>query len=41
MTQGQWLRFTGTNPSIYGPDRDRVGGDRPSPLHPVEQVSWT
>jgi len=40
MTQGQWLRITGENPSIG------QGGrllDRASPialLHPVEDVSW-
>ena len=38
MTQGQWLRFTGHNPSRYGPGR-------PNPpladlRHPVETVSW-
>ncbi len=37
MTQGQWLRFTGRNPSSYQPP----GGLAPSLLHPVEQVSWT
>jgi formylglycine-generating enzyme required for sulfatase activity/serine/threonine protein kinase len=37
MTQGQWLRFTGRNPSYY-----RAGTWNPPPdlLHPVEQVSW-
>jgi len=38
MTQGQWLRFTGRNPSRYGPGRPN-----PPPadlLHPVETVSW-
>jgi len=39
MTQGQWMRVTGLNPSLYGPDRE-VGGARLSLLHPVEQVSW-
>jgi formylglycine-generating enzyme required for sulfatase activity/tRNA A-37 threonylcarbamoyl transferase component Bud32 len=36
MTQGQWERFTGENPSYY------ASGDLvPKPgLHPVEQVSW-
>jgi formylglycine-generating enzyme required for sulfatase activity/serine/threonine protein kinase len=37
MTQGQWQRFTGRNPSDYRPP----GGLAPSLLHPVEQVSWT
>jgi len=40
MTQGQWLRLTGRNPSVYkagGFDRD----GRPfSLLNPVESVSW-
>ena len=36
MTQGQWLRFVGKNPSHYQPP----GGLAPSLLHPVEQVSW-
>ena len=35
MTQGQWLRFTGRNPSSYQP-----GALVKSLLHPVEQVSW-
>lgn len=39
MTQGQWLRFTGENPSIHGPGLE-FGGKRHSLLHPVEQVSW-
>jgi formylglycine-generating enzyme required for sulfatase activity len=38
MTQGQWLRFTGENPSIGGPSRS-YGGKQHSLLHPVEQVS--
>ncbi len=37
MTQGQWERFTGRNPSYYKPP----GGSAPSLLHPVEQVGWT
>jgi formylglycine-generating enzyme required for sulfatase activity len=36
MTQGQWLRVTGENPSYYQPP----GGLTPTLLHPVEQVSW-
>jgi len=36
MTQGQWERFTGKNPSLY-----TSGGLVPMPpLHPVEQVTW-
>ncbi len=45
MTQGQWQRLTGRNPSNYGPglNWDRAwlaSGDEASLLHPVEQVSW-
>ena len=36
LTQGQWQRFTGLNPSYFKPP----GGQAPSLLHPVEQVSW-
>jgi len=36
LTQGQWLRLTGRNPSFHQPP----GGRAPSLLHPVEQVSW-
>ena len=36
LTQGQWSRFAGRNPSYYQPP----GGIAPSLLHPVEQVSW-
>jgi formylglycine-generating enzyme required for sulfatase activity len=39
MTQGQWLRFTGRNPSVYNPLTD-VGGTHNDLTHPVEQVSW-
>jgi len=40
MTQGQWLRFTGKNPSVYGPGTE-VDGKPTDLTHPVEQVSWT
>jgi serine/threonine protein kinase/formylglycine-generating enzyme required for sulfatase activity len=45
MTQGQWKRLTGGNPSAYGPDGEwsagwLVSGAPTSLLHPVEQVSW-
>jgi len=36
MTQGQWSRFTGENPSFSGPKSGRVKTLR----HPVEQVNW-
>jgi formylglycine-generating enzyme required for sulfatase activity/serine/threonine protein kinase len=40
LTQGQWLRTTGKNPSIYGPSSE-FDGKQGNLLHPVEQVSWT
>jgi formylglycine-generating enzyme required for sulfatase activity/serine/threonine protein kinase len=44
MTQGQWERLSGRDPSLYGPHNwDAVwlaSGARGSLLHPVEQVSW-
>ncbi len=39
MTQGQWLRFTGENPSHYGLQHS-LGGNQHTLLHPVERVSW-
>ncbi len=48
MTQSQWERFTGYNPSSLGPDWNSMG--KPSggvilhqnePWSPVEMVSWT
>jgi formylglycine-generating enzyme required for sulfatase activity len=39
MTQGQWLRFTGENPSRFQPGHP--GLEKPiTLLHPVERVSW-
>ena len=35
MNQGQWFRFTGETPSVYGAE-----GGESSLLHPVEAVSW-
>mgnify|MGYP001401773931 CR=1 FL=1 len=44
MTQAQWARFMGKNPSQYGPERYdsfmNAAGKGWSGLHPVEQVSW-
>jgi serine/threonine protein kinase/formylglycine-generating enzyme required for sulfatase activity len=44
MTQGQWLRLAGSNPSQYTPDNWRADWLEPpgpaSLLHPVESVSW-
>jgi formylglycine-generating enzyme required for sulfatase activity len=39
MTQGQWLRFTGQNPSVYNPTTE-VAGKANDLTHPVEQVNW-
>jgi len=45
LTQGQWSRFTGQNPSVYGPSNSFLGWSRerkPVDLtHPVEKVSWS
>jgi formylglycine-generating enzyme required for sulfatase activity len=40
MTQGQWLRFTGRNPSTYGPASGLFDGKANDLAHPVEQVTW-
>jgi formylglycine-generating enzyme required for sulfatase activity len=41
MTQGQWLRFAGRNPSLSGPGKQYNKSDKvASLLNPVEQVSW-
>jgi formylglycine-generating enzyme required for sulfatase activity len=40
MTQGQWERCTGRNPSAFGAYAGVVGG-RSNLLHPVELVTWT
>jgi serine/threonine protein kinase/formylglycine-generating enzyme required for sulfatase activity len=37
MTQAQWLRTMGSNPSYFGPGEDLGEIDA---IHPVEQVSW-
>ncbi len=39
VTQDQWLRFTGINPSVYKPGTVH-GGITTTSLHPVEQLSW-
>lgn len=39
MTQGQWARLRGKNPSHCGPET-RFGDRQHSLLHPVEGVSW-
>jgi formylglycine-generating enzyme required for sulfatase activity len=37
MTQGQWLRFVGRNPSL---NNSNLAGWRADLVHPVESVSW-
>ncbi|MBI4614367.1 MAG: SUMF1/EgtB/PvdO family nonheme iron enzyme [Planctomycetes bacterium] len=39
MTQGQWARATGENPSANNPRRS-LAGKRFTLLHPVDNVSW-
>lgn len=44
VAQGQWMRFTGGNPSYYEPHNyprhwDRTGSAADL-LHPVQQVTW-
>ncbi len=39
MTQSQWERWVGRNPSQYGPG-SRHGANVTTRLHPVESVSW-
>ena len=40
MTQAQWLRATGSNPSFYWAGYPPNGGVPVTPLHPVERVNW-
>ena len=44
MTQAQWARLSGDNPSQWGPDvydaRWNAAGEEWSGLHPIENVSW-
>lgn len=40
MTQGQWTRFNGDNPSTYSPGR-KIGDQTITALNPVEQMRWT
>lgn len=39
LTQGQWMRFSGENPSTYAPPH-AADGERIDLRHPVETVSW-
>jgi serine/threonine protein kinase/formylglycine-generating enzyme required for sulfatase activity len=44
LTQGQWLRIAGHNPSFYGPhnwgSEWLAASKESSLLHPIERVSW-
>jgi formylglycine-generating enzyme required for sulfatase activity len=39
MTQGQWIRFAGRNPSVYGLGT-MFAGIPTTLMHPVENVTW-
>jgi formylglycine-generating enzyme required for sulfatase activity/serine/threonine protein kinase len=39
MTQGQWMRFTGENPSFY-PHKASYEENQRALLRPVEQIDW-
>ncbi|MBI3270947.1 MAG: SUMF1/EgtB/PvdO family nonheme iron enzyme [Planctomycetes bacterium] len=39
LTQGQWVRAVGKNPSAY-PAGVEIGGHRHTLLHPVELIDW-
>ncbi len=44
MTQAQWLRFNGENPSGFNPDRKSKTWDflnHITLMHPIENVTWT
>jgi len=41
ITQGQWLRIAGANPSRYNPDTSPTNIGTMTLAHPVESVSWT
>ena len=40
MTQAQWLRATGSNPSLHRPGPDWSDRYRPTLTHPVEKISF-
>lgn len=42
MTQAQWQRLMGNNPSRYNPDTDfgKLAVRKPGPTNPVEGLSW-
>ncbi len=40
MTQAQWIRATGENPSVLHPEHVAEFHERYSLVHPVENVSW-
>ena len=41
VTQAQWKRITGDNPSTFQPGSPGYGDERITLLHPVEQIMWT
>jgi formylglycine-generating enzyme required for sulfatase activity len=41
LTQGQWLRFRGSNPSFIRPGLEFPLPDTITLAHPVESISWT
>ncbi len=41
LTQGQWVRTTGLNPSVTPAGRNSEDGHSVNNLHPVESVCWT
>jgi formylglycine-generating enzyme required for sulfatase activity len=40
MTQGQWQRLAGEQPSVFRPPLRYGARERITPCHPVENVSW-
>lgn len=40
MTQQQWARFTGENPSWFDPGQRLPGDSRVTLMHPIENVGW-
>jgi len=41
MTQGQWIRLNGTNPSLFQRAVGNQAGQTFDDLHPVEHLSWS
>ena len=40
VTQGQWKKIMGTNPSFFQTGQNGISADTDTELYPVEQVSW-